>query len=206
MHDIGMEIPELLRSIASAAKVKQTGLGRLIGVTQPQISRYLKGAQPKKPAYDKIMAAGRRYGIAEEDIRTEDVAEQLEPEQAATVPLKGYVAAGSQAHFLALEDAEFDRVTAPPGSTDRTFALEIRGTSLGELFDRWLVFADDVRSPVTSDLLGKTCIIGLSDGRIVVKKLRKARSGLYDLLSNTEEPILGVAVDWAAKVKHMGPR
>lgn len=205
-HNSGMEVPELLRSIAAAAKVKQTGLGGIIGVTQPQISRYMKGAQPKKPAYEKILAAARRYGLADAEIRSEDVAAAIEPEAEPTVPLRGYVAAGSRAHFLPLEGGEFDRVRAPPGTNEKTFALEIRGDSLGELFDRWLVYADDVRSPVTPDLIGKPCVVGLADGRVMVKKLKRSKGGLYDLLSNTEDPILAVAVDWAAKVKHMGPR
>lgn len=123
-----------------------------------------------------------------------------------TVPVKGYVGAGAQAHFLPLADDELDRVAAPVGWTDKTIAFEIRGTSLGELFDRWLVFVDDIRTPVTPDQIGKTCVLGLADGRILVKKLKRAKNGLFDLLSNTEEPIRDVAVEWAAKVKTMEPR
>ena len=79
--------------------------------------------------------------------------------------------------------------------------------SLGALFDRWLVFYDDRREPVTQDLIGRLCIIGLADDRVLVKKLRPSRTnGLYHLLSNTEEPILDAAVEWAARVKIMVPR
>lgn len=123
-----------------------------------------------------------------------------------TVPLVGYVRAGAEAVFLPLLESELDRVPAPPGANDNTHALEIRGVSLGELFDRWLVYFDDVRSPVTPDLIGKLCVVGVSDGRILVKKLRRGRDGLYDLLSNTEPPIEGVVIDWAAKVKSMEPQ
>ena len=130
---------------------------------------------------------------------------QEDPEN-TTVPVKGYVAAGALAHFLPLDETEFDRVEAPQGATPETVALEIRGESLGALFDRWLVFFDQVRSPVTPDLIGKLCVVGLADGRVVVKKLKRAGDGLFDLLSNTEEPVRGVAVEWAARVKTMAPR
>lgn len=122
-----------------------------------------------------------------------------------TVPVRGYVGAGAMAFYLPKE-VELDRVEAPPGATAETIALEVRGTSLGELFDRWLVFVDDIRAPVTPDLIGKTCVVGVADGRILVKKLKRAGAGLYDLLSDTEEPIRAVSVEWAARVKSMEPR
>lgn len=98
-------------------------------------------------------------------------------------------------------------VPAPDGSTDDTVACEIRGESLGPLFDHWLVFYDDVRTPVTPDLIGHLCVVGLPDGRVLVKRLQKAAgTGFFHLISNTEGPILDQPVDWAAKVKTMTPR
>jgi len=124
----------------------------------------------------------------------------------ATVPVAGYVSAGAQAVFIPLPAGELDRVAAPPNATAQTIALEIRGESLGEMFDRWLVFYDEVRSPITPDMIGKVCVVGLPDGRILVKKVKRARDGLYDLLSSNEEPLRNVVIDWAARVTHMGPR
>lgn len=124
-----------------------------------------------------------------------------------TVPLVGYVGAGSEAYFFG-DQGTIDDVPAPEGSSDETVAVEIRGESLGALFDRWLVFYDDVHRPVTTDQIGKLCVIGLQDGRILIKKLQKSRgrNGLFHLLSNTEAPILDVEIEWAAKVINMIPR
>jgi len=123
------------------------------------------------------------------------------------VPLVGFVGAGAEAHYYGAGQELNEFVDAPDGATAATRALEIRGTSLGELFDRWLVFYDDVRSPVTADLHGRLCVVGLPDDRVLVKKLTKSRSpGLFHLLSNTEAPILDAEVLWAARVKHMVPR
>jgi phage repressor protein C with HTH and peptisase S24 domain len=128
--------------------------------------------------------------------------------EAYTVPLVGYVAAGSETHFF--NDAgKLDDVKAPDGASEETVAVEIRGESLGPLFDRWLVFYDDVQRPVTSDQINKLCVVGLTDGRILVKKIQKAkgRQGLFHLLSNgVEPPILDVEIEWAARVKSMVPR
>lgn len=125
-----------------------------------------------------------------------------------TVPVKGFVGAGAKAHFLSLEEGELDRVPALKDATPETVALEIRGDSLGELFDRWLVFFDDVRSPVTSDLLGKLCVVGLEDDRVLVKKIKRQPDGRYTLLSDEKRqaPMPDMVIRWAARVKNMVPR
>jgi hypothetical protein len=128
------------------------------------------------------------------------------PEKPKTVPLVGYVGAGAAATFFG-DQGTIDDVTAPEGASEQTVAVEIRGDSLGALFDRWLVFYDDVHRPVTPDQLGKLCVVGLSDGRILIKQIKRARGGRhYHLLSNTEPPILDVDIEWAAKVINMVPR
>ena len=101
----------------------------------------------------------------------------------------------------------FDDVPAPDGSTESTVAVEIRGDSLGPFFNEWLVYYDDVRAPVTPDLIGRLCVVGLADGRVLIKKIKSSQTpGLYHLLSQTEEPILDVEVLWAARVRSMTPR
>jgi hypothetical protein len=128
------------------------------------------------------------------------------PGEERHVPLVGYVSAGAQTHFFA-NDAPLDEVPAPAGSSDMTVAVEIRGDSLGSFFDRWLVFYDDVRRPVTTDLINRLCVVGLSDGRILIKKVQRSKArGLFHLLSQTEPPILDVEVDWAARVKNLVPK
>jgi phage repressor protein C with HTH and peptisase S24 domain len=126
---------------------------------------------------------------------------------APKVPVAGYVGAGAEAHFYAVAQGDLDEVAAPDGTTPDTISVEIRGDSLGTFFDRWLVFYDDVRREATPDLLGKLCVVGLDDGRVLIKKLQRGRSqGLFNLVSQTEAPILDVAIEWAAKVKSMMPR
>lgn len=128
-------------------------------------------------------------------------------EAGSTVPLLGYVRAGAAAVYLPLHESELDRVPAPPGATEKTRALEVRGDSLGELFDRWIVFFDDEQRQVNPDLVNRLCIVALTDGRVLVKKIRRAADGAgYDLLSNTEKPIRNAPIKWAARVKHMAPR
>jgi transcriptional regulator with XRE-family HTH domain len=205
-HNSGMDYLGLLRSITSAAKIKQEGLGTLLGVSQPTVSRWFSGdAKPGVDSREKIMAAARRFGLVQESA-VFDAAMPDERPNRPTVKVVGYVGAGEIAHFYAVAQGELDEATVPEGATPETVAVEIRGNSLGELFDRWLIFYDEVRRPVSSDLLGRLCVVGLPDERVLVKKIRRGQNGLFDLHSNTEEPIRNVAVEWAARVRQMVPR
>lgn len=147
--------------------------------------------------------AGEDGHIDSSDILPPD----LTPE-ADWIEVVGYVGAGAKANRYAVGQGGLERVPPPQGSTEKTVALQIMGDSLGELFDRWLVFYDDVPTSVTPEMVGKLCIVGLSEDSVLIKKIRRSRTlpGKYDLYSNTEPPIEGVEVLWASRVKNMVPR
>ncbi len=119
----------------------------------------------------------------------------------------GYVGAGATAHFYAVAQGELDEVDLPKGAAESTVAVEIRGESLGSIFNRWLVYYDSVHRPVTDELMGELCVVGLEDGRVLIKQLQRGRSGgLFNLLSPNQPPITDVAVEWAARVTSMSRR
>lgn len=125
-----------------------------------------------------------------------------------TVPLVGYVGAGAAAHFYAVAQGHLEEVAAPEDATEQTVACEIRGISLGKVFDRWLVFYDDVHSPITDNLIGQLCVVGLDDDRVLVKIVQRGKAGTFDLISNNPEepPIRGVSIEWAALVNDIKRR
>lgn len=202
-----MDYPRVLREMMQAGELNQTQLAKRLRTTQPTISRWLKGSKPLVDQHERIVGEARRLRVLDETPPYEPELPDLSAPR--TVPVVGYVGAGALAHFYAISQGDLDTVPAPDGATDSTVAVEIRGASLGALFDRWLVFYDDVRSPVTSDLLGKLCVVGLSDERVLIKKIQKGRkNGLFRLVagSDAEPPIEDVPVEWAARVKNMVPR
>lgn len=192
-----------------SAKMTQTALSQQVGTTRSSVSQWESGLTEPTPENLRTIAmqTGRSYEWLATG-RGQPQTFEDDEEGALMVPLKGYVRAGAQAQYLPLNDDELDRVEAVAGATDKTVALEIRGDSLGELFDRWLVFFDDVRSPVTPDLMGKLCVAWVDDGRVLVKKIKKQTNGLFTLLSNYEQqdpPIVDVRLVGAARVKAMVP-
>lgn len=122
-----------------------------------------------------------------------------------TVPLVGYVGAGGEAHYGSGD--VLGEVDAPENATESTVAAEMRGESMGPLLDGWLVFWDEVRSPVTPDMHGQLCVVGVPDDRVFVKQIRPSSTpGLYHLISNNEGPMLDKEVLWAALVTELRPR
>lgn len=144
----------------------------------------------------------------DEHLPSEGVAAAMDPpDPAKTIRIKGYVGAGSEAHFYKLADESFEAVEPPAGASDQTIAVQIKGKSWGPRMDGWLVFYDDVRSPITEDMYNQPCVVGLADDRILLKTIKRERDGSFTLQSNSDEPDMRNAeIEWAAKVIGMRPR
>lgn len=198
----------VVRRLAEMDNPSPITLAQQYGLERGFINDIVIGKKKRVLDHTKLAAALRVDAAALAAGRLEPIFDPSDEADRDTVPLVGYVGAGEEAHFYALSHGELDRVPAPDGATSDTVAVEIRGESLGALFQRWLVYYDEVRSPVTSDLIGRLCVVGLANDKVLVKQIRvsKKGGGLYDLHSNTEGPILDVPVMWAARVKSMVPR
>lgn len=167
-----------------------------LGTTRNQ---YVKLEGGSRRLSDKwIRLASDAYGVDPGEVVTD---------RSGTVPVAGYVGAGTTMHFYAEGQGPLDDVPAPEGATPHTVAAEIRGDSLGPIFDGWHVYFDDRREPVTPDLIGELCVVGLADGRVLVKKLSRGQTeGRFSLHGQFGEPVLDAELLWAAKVKSMMPR
>lgn len=193
-----MKPSDKVRAILDLDGWKQERLAERLGVAQSTVNRVFNGkSDPRGELRDKInLLYDELFGDATSP----------HPKH-RTVPLVGYVGAGAAANYFAAGDGNLGKVPAPDDATPETVAVEIRGESLGSLFDQWIVYYDEVRSPVTPDLIGRLCVVGLPDERVLIKQIKRSMSpDRYHLLSNTEPPLLDVAIEWAAKVKGMVPR
>lgn len=212
VHGFGMahDIPKLLRKMMDALPGNQTQLAerlstRHLNIVQPQISRWLKGQEPERPNYDRIVDVATQMGVLG-DVRSEDVAASLPSKRPRTVKLKGYVGASGEAFYYRLADEDLEEVPAPDNVNDQTVAVEVRGKSLGPALESWIVYYDDVRSPITPDLHNQLCVVGLADDRLLVKRLER-KGGKLVLVSNNGDPdIEDAEIEWAAKVTSMKPR
>ena len=197
--------------LAREKKFKSARLaGKAMGIPVSTYGAHERAEAPGGRDYgpDEAKRYARRFGVTPEWLLTgrEPLApgEEVPPPKVRVV---GYVGAGSETHLYSVSQGDLDEVEQPWGSNEATVAVEIRGESLGSFLNRWLVFYDDVRRPVTSDLIGELCVVGLPDGRVLVKQIQRGRSeGLFNLISSTEKPITDVPIEWAAKVNTISRR
>lgn len=194
--DMSRSLPQKIRAIRRQSGLNQAAFGHELGVSQSQVSKWEKPFG-ERPTVDNLMKIAKFAQVAIDDLIDY-------PIEKSVVPLIGYVTAGAEMILFAESQGPFDEVAAPEGATETTVAVEVRGTSLGDIFNGWLVFYDERRCPPADDLVGKLCVIGLTDGRVVVKKLQRGQlRGRFNLLSATEPPIYDAEIDWVAKVTHL---
>jgi transcriptional regulator with XRE-family HTH domain len=161
-------------------------LAKLLGIRPELVSRMRYGQRPPR-AHELRIIEAYLGGSAPLGIATGPIGVGVDI--AVRVRVIGNLVGGSKVILL---DGKLDEVVIPEPIPFKTMAIEVRGDSLGGLFDRWLLFYDDVRVPPAAlhDLHDRLCVIGLQD-ETVVQKLRniKALDG---------KPIL-----WAAAVKQL---
>jgi transcriptional regulator with XRE-family HTH domain len=175
-----------------------------IGVKYQTIQDLEKG---KSQGTKFLLALARVLEVRPEWLESAEGPMDLPAAEKRPVLIVGQVGAGAEMIFYSEGQGPFGEAPSIQDATSNTVAVEINGGSLGPLFDHWLAYYDDVRLPPTEDLVGYLCVVGLKDGRVLIKKLQLGRTKKrFDLFSNLEAPIYDVEVRWAAKVKDLRPR
>jgi hypothetical protein len=203
-----------------AARKKKFRSGRLAALAlHVPVSTYgaheraeLPGGRDYGPEEAKRYA--RRFGVSPEWLLT---GRRIAPEDLAftggqdapkksTVPVVGYVGAGGEAHYYAVSQGNLDEVEVPEIPTDISQIFEVKDTSLGPYFNRWMVFHDEPRDPPTPDLFGYLCVVALKDGRVLLRQIEPGvTEGHFDLIPQSGETIKDMQVAWAARVTTMAP-
>lgn len=192
LYHFGMGI---LTTYRKRAGLSQSRLADLAGTSQPQIQRLEKGTRGLSRKWATKIAP--HVKAIPEELMFGD----------RTVPIVGIVAAG-EAHYGAEGgDLHLGRARMPRGGTEETVAVEVRGDSIGVVFDGWLIYYDQRKEPPTDDMLGALCVVGLQSGQVLVKTLMRGRvAGHYDLFSGSGGfPLTDQLVVWAAKVAAIMP-
>lgn len=192
-----MDYRLIVREIQKKTGERQAGLAKRFRVSQPTISRWLSGSPPELDHADRISEEARRLRI-------------INPKKALTVTsvqVVGYVGAGGAIDFQAGQGPFGEAEMPPNGVASSIVAVKVQGDSMsGTLEDGWIVYYDSRRDPPDESLHGKLCVIGLTDGRALIKKLYPGRKpGHYDLHSVNAPPLLDQPVEWAAKVSWIAP-
>src|SRR5579875_3302152 len=169
-----VHVGDRIRRARKARGWPQSRLAEEVGVGQTTVASWESGRT--EPSREMTAKAALALGVPHHELELD-----LGPEPPAprTVPVVSYIGAGGQAHLFAEGQGPFDQVSAPEDATDKTVAARVQGTSIGRMYDGWLVFYDDERLPPSRSLFGQLCAVGLPDGRILVKWLEPAENGRF---------------------------
>lgn len=187
----------MVRAIKRKTGENQTALARRFKVSQPTVSRWIAGNDPELDHAERIEAEARRLKIVNPKASS----------HATTVNIVGYVGAGGQ---VAFQDGQgpFGEAEMPPGEIGTNIvAVKVQGDSMsGVLDDGSIVYYDKREEPPDERLYRKLCVVGLADGRVLIKRLYPGRqSGHYDLHSTNGPVLLDEKVVWAARVSWIAP-
>lgn len=186
-----------IKALRKASGLNQTKFGELVGTTQSSVARWEHDAVPELHNWKALQEVAEQFNFPAFDEGTRN-----------TVPLVGFVSAGATVILHSLGQGPFDQVVKPIGATELTVAVAVRGDSMtGTADNGWLIYFENNHDSPHDGLYGRLCVVGLSDGTVMVKKLFPGRQpGRYDLYSTNGPPILDQEVEWAAPVEWIKPR
>lgn len=182
-----------LRTIRLAKKLTLQGAADALGVSYGQYVKLERGERRLSDIY--IDRAAKGFGVAP--------AEVIDETGSVRLPIVGRVGASTDGAILHDTDhGPFGEIEATAGAMGTEVAVEVVGHSMGLYApDGSLILYDNRHTPPHDGLLGHMCIVGLPDGRTLVKKLlRGSRRGLFDLESAIGDTLRDQQVAWAAEV------
>lgn len=182
-----------LKELRQSKKLSLAAAAELIGTSDAQLHRLENGVRRMTMGWAKRIAQG--YGV--------NISEVLGLDSfTSQVPVVAYVGAGTEV-FKFGETEAVDYVDAPPGTQEDTIeAAIVRGDSMYPAYrDRDILYYKRHFGEI-DDLVGKECVIRLTDNRQYIKTVMKGtKKGLYTLISYNAVPVLDVKISWAAPVK-----
>lgn len=194
-----LELKDRLRIARQNKGISQSELARRIGV-KPQAIQAIEAGRVSQTKH--VVALARVLDVEPGYLSGEKI------NQVFRTPIVGIARAGTEQIEYAKDQGNLGDTDPPEMATEKTVALEVRGSSMGgRIEDGDLVFYEDRREPVTPDLYGRVCVVGCTDGRVVIKRIKPgSKPGHFHLISVSAEPEFDVQVDWAAKVTSIRPK
>ena len=164
------------------------------GIRVENILKYM-GGKVEKPRGDAIDVLARALSI--DPIWLERGIALAKAE----VPLVGYMEVGAEVIELAQGESTSPRgVEAPPDGVDVTAAIEVRGDGMYPAYSDGDVIYYTAPVPL-DECLGKQCVVKLTDGRMLVKRVDQGGTPhRLTLTSYNAPPIIDADVEWIARV------
>jgi transcriptional regulator with XRE-family HTH domain len=194
--DLGQRIKTLRRQQG----LTQQQFAARLGVTQPTVHRWEKGAFEPDPQTLKVLADGAGISVSEFRYGRDGGARRM-------VGVAGYVGAGAE--VFPVDDpggGGIDEVEAPPGDSLSIIAVRVRGDSMFPVYGEGdiLFYSRDLQAHGVDvqSCLGRDCIVKVINGPTLVKRVEIGGGrGQFTLMSYNAAPVVNVRLEWASPVR-----
>lgn len=188
-----------LTRLRKRAGLTQADLAGRMNTSQQQVWRLENGT--RRMTFDWAERIAAALDVAPADL--------LGP-RAQITHVVGYVGAGAE--VIPFDDhpqgGGMDAVICPQGlNPEKTVAVRVRGDSMAPLIqDGWLIFYSREPEADLPAVMGRTCVVKLVDGRVLLKQVRRGPVvGRVNLHSVNAPVIEDVAMEWASPVRVIMP-
>lgn len=195
-----MDVPTVLRSLLHETGWSQAKLGEQLGVGQNDVSRYLKGREPRGGTMEAIRSLALHWGVLDRE------------SERHMIPVMGYVGAGGDVDpdFEQVPPEGLEQIELPPplGILGELAAFIVRGESMSPRYNDGDVVVVD-RLPINTGfetLVGAEAVVITQEGKRFLKRIMPSRRrGLYKLVS-VNAPAMYVVIRLASRVKVIVPQ
>lgn len=199
---MSIHLSDRIKRLRTAKGMTQAEFADLLNTTQGTVARWEKGSAPK---HDALASLAGVAGTSVEHF----LGKPMRHEDSPDIQVVGYVGAGAAVY--AYDDFShgdgLETVDRPEFVKGRAVAVEVKGDSLIPVAeDGWRLIYTGEQSIIEADVLNRLCVVRLTDGRTLVKRVvRGSKPERYHLLSTNAPMIEDVEIDWAARVRAIIP-
>lgn len=201
---MGLELSNRIKLLRKKLGKTQVEFADMLEVSQGTVSRWEKGSMPEP---EHLMRLSELDGMSIEQFLGNN---RIGPFSGEPIPVVGFVGAGAAVYPVddLPQGGAYDTEERPPFVEGRAVAVEVRGDSLIPVAeDGWRLVYVGEQTIVEEDVLNRLCVVALTDGRILVKRiLRGSEPQRYHLASTNAPMIENAEVLWAARVKAIIPK
>lgn len=176
------------------ARGSKKALAEYLGIRQDGITRLLNWEDGKE----------RKALDAKTLLRIRDYFDEDPPgyvRNRVDVSIVGCVDGPTDEIFFYEDNSNVLAAPTPPGSTNDTIAVEVKGDSVGGMaFDGDLIYFDRTEEKTPPDRSGRLYAIKLTDGRTLLRRVANVEEMWLLYSAKEQTPTIAKDVTWAAKV------
>lgn len=200
MREPFWELGQRIKTLRKHQDLTQQEFAARLGVTQPTVHRWEKGAFEPDPDTLKVLSEMAGVTVSEFRYGPGGGVRRM-------VAIAGYVGAGAE--VFPIDDhpvgSGIDDVEAPPGDSLSIIAVRVRGDSMYPVYGEGdiLFYSRDSQQGVdVASCLGRDCIVKVVNGPTLVKRVEPGGGrSQFTLMSYNAAPLVNARLEWASPVR-----